>query len=110
MDIKGLLKEIGTKDAHDKGAKLPVGKDHWFLVAGATSDVGQSVLWDILRVDCSDVTSIKEMAKIYSRLVIGWSLDEPLTEEGVIEVFTEAPAVLDDVVKFYKDHSNFTKP
>jgi len=110
MNVEGLLKKIGTKTAHEEGAKLPIGADSWFLVSGATSDIGQAVLWDILRVDCSDVSSVKEMAKIYSRLVIDWSLDEELTEDKVVEVFTEAPAVLDEVVKFYRDNSNFTKP
>jgi hypothetical protein len=110
MKLKTLLKEIGTKTQHEKGAKLYISESHWFQVAGNTSDIGQSVLWDIIRLDCSDVSSIKEMAKIYARLVIDWSLDEELTADKVCEVFIEAPAVFDEVVKFYKDQSNFTKP
>lgn len=112
-----LIKELSTVDGHTKGSRMPVSKDHWLLIAGCDSDIGQAVMFDLARVG---ITAKGEQAKtddrikgsreIYARLVIGWSLPEDCTYAKVLELINKARYLSSEIAMHFQTNANFTKP
>jgi hypothetical protein len=50
------------------------------------------------------------MIEIYACLVIGWSLEEKITPKKAVSLIKEVPHLLPEIMSFYQDRGNFTKP
>jgi hypothetical protein len=109
MKLKTFIKEFGTMEGHTQGAKMMLNEEHYFLVAGADSEIAASVQWDLARLDSDNFESLSEARSIIARLVIGWSIDDPCTHKAVCEVFEEARYLVTQVNAFSNQRVNFTK-
>ena len=110
MKFDEFISEYGTRTLHANGAKLMVSDNHWILIAGCDSELGQKVQWDMIRADKNADDTLDRMIEIYACLVIGWSLEEKITPKKAVSLIKEVPHLLPEIMSFYQDRGNFTKP
>jgi len=110
MKLDEFLEEFGTSDKHGEGSRLMINEEHYLLIAGCDSEIGQKVQWEMVRANRDDSEALDAMVNIYAKLVIGWSIDEKLTHKKAVTVIKSRPSLLPEIMSFYQDRGNFTKP
>lgn len=111
-----------TRGNANKGIKLPLyapdgtKTDHWVRILGIDSDVYRSVEHEERRKALTlrgkspeEISQAMEESsdRILSALVVGWSFDEPCTEENKIRFLREAPQIAEQINKFSGDRRLF---
>lgn len=110
MKLKDFLSEHATRDLHNEGAKMDIEDGNWLTVLGPDSDIGRQVAAERFRVNRAGNDNFEsDLRRLFARVVIGWSFDEPIKVDLVDELFEAYPFIYDRVVTFYMDRGNFTK-
>lgn len=124
MDIK----ELYTAEAHEQGAEMqiraPSGKliDAYIKLIGPDSKTYRNVIKEaqtalaLARIDKSKIgeTELTEY-NLYAKTVLGWrglqdgKKEFEFSTERCVELFKEAPYILDQVKRFQENRANFTK-
>lgn len=124
MDIKQLY----TAEIHEQGAEMqiraPNGKyiDAYIKLIGVDSKTYRNVIKEaqtalaLARIDKSKVVEAELTEyNLYAKTVLGWrglqngDEDFDFTPERCVELFKEAPYILDQVKRFQENRANFTK-
>ena len=118
--MNNSVTQFYTKPQAEEGVKFPLldpdgnETDHWVKVLGEDSSQYRSLLSDFLRdnaktKDDDDEGQRNFYLKFRAKTLLEWSFEEELTESNIIDVFVNAPDILDQVSKFSKNRSAFLK-
>jgi hypothetical protein len=103
------IKDLYTRESNNETYKLLIGDDY-IEYLGTDSDVFIKAKREAQRAVIKGEIKAEDMEhKLVSAVIVGWSYDEPCTDENKIELLKNSPSLAEAIDRAASERANFIK-